>query len=39
VEQSQSNGNFPTGAVCQSDFQCQSLCCNQSNKEKSLRDS
>ncbi|MCE3012141.1 MAG: hypothetical protein LW878_03665 [Proteobacteria bacterium] len=38
VEQSQSNGNFPTGAVCQSDFQCQSLCCNQSTGRCGIHD-
>ncbi len=38
VEQSQSNGNFPTGSVCQSDFQCQSLCCNQSTGRCGIHD-
>lgn len=38
VEQSQSTGSLPTGSVCQSDLQCQSLCCNQSTGRCGIHD-
>jgi hypothetical protein len=38
VESATRTGNLPVGSVCQSDFECSSLCCNQSTGRCGVHD-
>jgi hypothetical protein len=38
-EDTNGNGNEPVGSMCQSDFECSSLCCNMSTGKCSVHDS